>query len=403
MLVQFKFRNYGSFRDETLFDMRAIKAYKEHPENCIKESEKESYLKVAALYGANASGKSNFVDAYDKFLRIVRRSFSGKEKQEKESVLKQNYNPFLFDSNAVDNDTEFEAIYHKDGFEYRYGFVYNDKLIKYEWLYRASLSSERKVMTTILERTDKTIDLGASIKTSCEKYLPSIDQDVLALSFFSSLKLRSTVFKETLYCIAAFLPMQLTCERTMDDLLDHYFDEEFDEKEKKNLLRFLAAIDIGIKDIEVKKTNDFVDVYSFHKGNDGSLCRVPFEIESDGTRKAIGVYSLVRIALTNNKGLILDELNMQLHPLILKYITDLFYEEDSSGQLIYTTHDTSLMDKKYMRRDQIWFVQKDENGASSLVSLAEFKIRNDSSFEKAYLGGAFGGIPNLTDFSFKGE
>ena len=245
--------------------------------------------------------------------------------------------------------------------------------------------------------------LGASIKASCEKYLTSIDQDVLALSFFSSLKLRSKVFKEVLYCITDFLPLRLTCEKATEDILEHYFGEEYNEKEKDNLLRFLSAIDIGIKDIEVKKSKNMIDVYSFHRGCDGTLYRAPFEIESDGTRKAIAVYALIRIALTKNRGLILDELNMQLHPLLLKYIIDLIYTGSSCGQLIYTTHDTSLLDKKYMRRDQIWFVNKDEDGASSLVSLAEYKIRNDSSFEKAYLGGAFGGIPNFTDYSFKGD
>ena len=403
MLVQFRFKNFGSFRDETVLDMRAIKAYKEHPENCIKESDKESYLKVASLYGANACGKATFVHAYSNFLDIIRRSFSGKEKQETESVLEQNYNPFLFDQKLSDNDTEFEAIYHKEGVEYRYGFTYDHKRIKYEWLYRATLNQERKVLTTILERTQEKIVLGASIKASCEKYLPSIDNDVLALSFFSSLKLRSRVFRDTLYCITDFLPMQFTCEKTTDEILKHYFSDEFNKEEKGKLLRFLSAIDVGIKDIEVKKTKNSVEVYSFHRGQDGQLYKAPFEIESDGTRKAIAVYTLARIALTNDMGLIVDELNMQLHPLLLKYITDLFYNEDSNGQLIYTTHDTSLLDKKYMRRDQIWFVKKDEDGASSLVSLAEYKIRNDSSFEKAYLGGAFGGIPNLSDFSFKGE
>ena len=403
MLVQFKLKNFGSFRDETVLDMRAIKAYKEHPENCIRESEKESFLKVAALYGANACGKSNFVLAYSYFLNIVRRSFSGKEKQEKESVLEQNYNPFLFDPEQSEYDTEFEAIFHKEGVEYRYGFVYDNKKIKYEWLYKAPLNQERKVMTTILERTQDTINLGSSIKTSCEKYLPSIDQDVLALSFFSSLKLRSKVFRETLYCITDFLPMQFTCEKTTDEILNHYFSEEFNEEEKANLLRFLSAIDIGIKDLEVKKTKNAIDVYSFHRGQDGALYRAPFEIESDGTRKAIAVYTFARIAVSRSKGLIIDELNMQLHPLLLKYIVDLFYIGESSGQLIYTTHDTTLLDKKYMRRDQIWFVKKDDDGASSIVSLAEYKIRNDSSFEKAYLGGSFGAVPNLSDFSFKGE
>jgi len=128
---------------------------------------------------------------------------------------------------------------------------------------------------------------------------------------------------------------------------------------------------------------------------------LPLELESTGTRKAIAVYSFVRIAVTNGLGLMIDELNNQLHPLLQKYIIDLFYEESTQGQLIYTTHDTSLLDKRFMRRDQICFTSKSEAGESSLYSLAEFKIRNDKSFGADYLGGVFGGIPNLKDFSFK--
>jgi len=96
-----------------------------------------------------------------------------------------------------------------------------------------------------------------------------------------------------------------------------------------------------------------------------------------------------------------DELNVKLHPLLLKFIIDLFYDEDSTAQLIYTTHDTTLMDKKFFRRDQIWFVQKDEFGYSELSSLSDFKVRSDASFEKDYLAGVYGGIPLLKDFEIK--
>lgn len=97
----------------------------------------------------------------------------------------------------------------------------------------------------------------------------------------------------------------------------------------------------------------------------------------------------------------IDELNVRLHPLLLKFIIDLFYEEGSAAQLIYTTHDTTLMDKKFFRRDQIWFVQKDAFGYSELMALSDFKVRADASFEKDYLAGVYGGIPMLGGFSMK--
>ena len=96
-----------------------------------------------------------------------------------------------------------------------------------------------------------------------------------------------------------------------------------------------------------------------------------------------------------------DELNVKLHPLLLKFIIDLFYNNNSEAQLIYTTHDTTLMDKKFFRRDQIWFVQKDQFGYSELSALSDFKVRSDASFEKDYLAGVYGGIPFLKEYAMK--
>ena len=110
------------------------------------------------------------------------------------------------------------------------------------------------------------------------------------------------------------------------------------------------------------------------------------------------LFIYARMAILNNTSIFVDELNVKLHPLLLKFIIDLFYDNDSTAQLIYTTHDTTLMDKKFFRRDQIWFVQKDEFGYSELTALSDFKVRSDSSFEKDYLAGVYGGIPLLDDF-----
>lgn len=399
MLVMFRFKNYGPFKDETAIDMRAIKSYKEHPYNLISACEDYSLLKVVAIYGANASGKSNFVDAYHCFATIVRNSFQKNDKEVSNSVLEEWYYPYFFDEESSKSDTEFEAVFQFEGSEYRYGYIYNDNRIKYEWLYKKSLTTNRQ--SKIFERDTEKIDLGSSVKKACEKYLADIDTDVLALSFFSSLKLRTHVFKETVYCITDFLPVSFSCDRQAEFILDRYFDKDFDDEEKPKLLTFLNAIDVGIKDIKVEKNKNNFAVHTYHMGKNNELYEFPLEIESDGTRRAIAIYSLIRVAALYGKGLIIDELNNQLHPLLQKYIIDLFYEESTHGQLIYTTHDTSLMDKQFMRRDQIWFTSKNNNGESSLYSLAEFKIRNDKSFAKDYLGGIYGGIPILHEFSFK--
>ena len=401
MLVLFRFKNFASFKDEAVFDMRAIKAYKEHPYNLISSPNDCSLLKVVSIYGANASGKSNFINAYQYFSSIVRTSFQPKDEQEDtDTSLESNYFPFELSNETENGNTEFEGVYHQNGNEYRYGFIYNRNRIEYEWLYRKNLSNKHQ--STIFERSVNGIEFGTSVKSSCEKYKEDIDENVLALSFFSSLKLKTPVFKETLNCITDILPFYSNDEQT-DFMIKRYFGVDFSEDERPKLLAFLNAIDIGIKDIIVEKnpTNKKFAIFTIHYSRDNKQHLFPIEIESRGTIKAISLYSFIRIAALTGRGLMIDEFNNELHPLLQKYLIDLFYEENSGGQLIYTTHDTMLLDTKYMRRDQIWFTEKNENGESSLFSLADFKIRNDRSFEKDYLGGVYGAIPILKDFSFK--
>lgn len=401
MLVMFRFKNFGPFKDEVVFDMRAIKTYKEHPYNLIALEKNEDLLKVASIYGANASGKTNFMQAYKCFRDIIRSSFQNNNKDGSESVLKEHFMPFLFDEDSIEKNTEFEAIYRVDNFEYKYGFIYNDDYIAYEWLYRTSVATGRQ--SVILERSSDEIKLGSIVRKTCDKYISEIDSDVLALSFFSSLRLKTHYFKDVVECVLSILPISLSCDGQAKALLDIYFEEDFTDEEKPRLLKFLNAIDVGIKDIKVEKNKRDVVVYTCHNGINNVQYKVPLDIESDGTKRAISIYSLLRLAVLYNSGLIIDEFNNQLHPLLQKYLINLFYEESTRGQLIYTTHDTTLLDRQFMRRDQVWFAAKNEFGESSIYSLAEFKIRNDKSFGKDYLGGVYGGIPFLKDFSFKEE
>ena len=398
MLVTFRFKNFGPFKEEAVLDMRAVKEYEEHPDNVITIYESTPILKVASIYGANASGKTHVAEAYEAFLRIIRDSFHPKDKKDLDSVLETYYEPYLFDEESSSACTEFEAVYLDGRYELKYGFSYDDVEIEYEWLYQTDLATDET--NVILERDGKQIVLGDSVKDSCDKYLNDIDSDVLALSFMSSLKLETDVFATTLSEVSSFLPVFLSDNDWADVILHRYWQKDFDENERPRLLKFLKGIDVGICDVKVEKNGKRVNVYTYHKDSDGELIPVPLSIESDGTRRAIALYSLMGYAAKVGSGLIIDEFHSQLHPLLQKYLLDLFYEESITGQVIYTTHDTSLLDKKYVRRDQVWFVEKDDQGEASLYSLDDFLIRNDDSFSEDYLGGVYGAIPRLKDFSF---
>lgn len=391
MLVQFMVKNVLSFKEETILDMTAVHAYKEHEYNLITTDTKEKILKVAAIYGANASGKSNLWYAMRYFQSIISKSFNNVADGD-ETAISKYYNPF-FEEQA---NSEFQVIEILNGFEYKYGFEYNDNSIVSEWMYRKNRKTNRT--SIILERTKDQVRLGASVRKECEVYKDQIPEETLALSFFNKLKLKTEVFRELYSGIMSTLVADTDLfedTRTIEQFLPIIIDDE-----KDRLMGFVTAIDTGIKDIFYCEDDKKMNFYTVHKGNGEDHILNLFD-ESEGTIKSIGFFMYARVAILHNRSMFVDELNVKLHPLLLKFIIDLFYDESSTAQLIYTTHDTTLMDRRFFRRDQIWFVQKDEYGQSELMALSDFKVRADASFEKDYLAGVYGGIPMLGEFSMR--
>lgn len=394
MFVQFMLKNVLSFKDETILDMTAINAYKELERNVISKYEKEKFLRVAAIYGANASGKSNLYAALNFFQRIIMESLNNVGEDEVR-VLDRYYVPFKFDED--NENSEFQIIVILGEYEYRYGFEYNSKYIASEWMYRKNLKTNRTV--TILERTINKIEFGATVRKECDNYKEQIPSETLALSFFNKLKLKTNIFNvvysgimDMLVVDSDFYENRVVLDKILPTLID---------KQKESLIEFLLAIDTGIKDISYEVKDEEVRFFTTHIGKDGKKYKISLYNESEGTIKSIIIFIYARVAIMNNKSMFVDELNVKLHPLLLKFVIDLFYNKNSTAQLIYTTHDTTLLDKKFFRRDQIWFVQKDKYGHSELVALSDYKVRSDASFEKDYLAGVYGGIPFLQEFEMK--
>ena len=394
MLVQFMVKNVLSFRDETILDMTAINAYKEHECNLIDIGAKDKFVRVAAIYGANASGKSNLNIAMRYFQKIVIESLNNVDNGE-DTVLKRYYVPFSFESNNENSEFQIIEIVGED--EYKYGFEYNSEYIVTEWLYRKNLNTNRT--SIIFERTTENVEFGASVRKECELYKDQIPTETLVLSFFNKLKLKTEVFKTVYTSIMDTLVVSTDfCEDQglLETMLPRIIDEE-----KEDLLRFLNAIDTGIKDIGYDDNEKEICFFTVHKGRDDKYYPLGLYCESEGTIKSIMLFIYARMVILHDKSIFVDELNVKLHPLLLKFIIDLFYNNNSEAQLIYTTHDTTLMDKKFFRRDQIWFVQKDQFGYSELSALSDFKVRSDASFEKDYLAGVYGGIPFLKEYAMK--
>lgn len=394
MLVQFTLKNVLSFKEETTLDMTAINAYKEHESNLIDYGNKEKILRVAAIYGANASGKSNLYFAMRYFQKIIAESFNNVE-DGVSTAIGRYYVPFLFEEDC--KNSEFEMIQILGDYEYKYGFEYNDTCIVTEWLYRKKLQTNRT--SIIFERTMEKVKMGQSVGKECEVYKEQVPVETLVLSFFNKLKLKTNIFK-TVYDGVMEILVVPTDFGEGTDLLERCLPQIIDS-EKDELIKFLSSIDTGIQDIRYRKREKETVFITFHKGKDKKVYPLNLESESEGTIKSIILYICAFAAIYNDQTMFVDELNIKLHPLLLKFIIDLFYHNGSKAQLIYTTHDTTLLDKKFFRRDQIWFVQKDEFGYSQISALSDFKVRSDASFEKDYLAGVYGGIPYLKEFSMK--
>lgn len=399
MLVQFMLKNVLSFRDETFLDMAAVNAYKEHEYNLIDEGN-EKFLKVLSIYGANASGKSNIHAAMGFFRNIIIESFNNTSDnvgEMKRTAIKSFYIPFAFDGN--NENSEFQMIFISEQSEYKYGFEYNDKEIVTEWLYRKNLNTNRTA--TILERSKDTIKLGPAVRKECEKYKNQLPKETLALSFFNKLNLKTDIFNTVYDHCTGILVMHSWDSESNSLLRDILPDLLSDSSSKARLLQFLSSIDSGIKDLKCINKEKKHEFRTVHMGRDGHNYELDLFDESEGTIKSIIIYMFAQATIYTDRVMFVDELNTKLHPLLLKFIIDLFNDSDSKAQLIYTTHDTTLMDKKFFRRDQIVFVQKDPYGYSELASLSDYRVRSDASFEKDYLAGVYGGIPLLKEFSLK--
>lgn len=394
MLVQFMLKNVLSFKDETILDMTAVNAYKEHASNLIDIGTKEKFLKVAAIYGANASGKSNLYLAMKYFQRIIAESLNNVDDGALTAIARWHI-PFSFEEK--EENSEFQIVEMIGNDEYRYGFEYNAECIVTEWMYKKNIVTNRT--STIFERTTYLVKFGASVRKECEVYQEQIPPETLVLSFFNKLKLKTEIFRDLYASIMSTLVVPADFwENTsiLEELLPSLIDGE-----KESLVEFLRAIDTGIVDIDYFDSENQIKFITMHIGKDGNEYPLGLYSESEGTIKSILLYIYARAAILNNRSIFVDELNIKLHPLLLKFIVDLFYEKNSKAQLIYTTHDTTLLDKKFFRRDQIWFVQKDEFGYSELTALSDFKVRSDASFEKDYLAGVYGGIPLIKEFELK--
>ena len=391
MLIKFNFKNFKSFRDENCLDMRAT-VLKEHEYN-VANINNERYLKVAAIYGANASGKTNVLDAFD-FMKRVILITDDTRVFEKENTLS-----FMVNDKPIELEVEILA---KNNNVYKYGFEIIRDVIKSEWLYKRMASKYIK----IFERTDSLIDFPAN-----ENTFDNIDEKVLFLSAYNKLYNNDDDFSNVYnwFVNASYLNLGLKSETT-GRISDKFIK---DEKYREEMATFLKVFDNTVDSIKITPTEDerIVTISLVHIGPNGNKTSLPFILESIGTIKMFFLFDFLMEGLRKGKVLFIDELDAKLHPLLTRYIINLFHNKEKNignGQLIYSTHDTTNLNKETFRRDEIWFAEKNSEGVSELYSLSDYvvtdkngnekKVRNDATYSKDYLTGRYGAIPILKEF-----
>ena len=431
MLVNFRFKNFRSFYEDTEISLEATKdnAMREIntfsvDENVMPKDENE-LLKSAVIFGGNASGKSNVIKALAYMKNVILLSAS------QLPIVQQN-ETFAFYDTAIQEDSMFEVEFIYNNTFYRYGFILNFGVVKEEWL-------DKRVerLTPVFKRTEKGLDIVGPDKVAAK--LINLTPNALFLSVGKNFHLD---IMPALNDVMAWFQNLLIVFENNANSLDIYTMEG--GKYRARALKILKLADIGIRDIKVKKDKivnmaDLNDVLRFNaqlqihppavkgqlKQEENNLFNIDMLTEfdvfdektkrvvskknvmlfkdrgfnSEGTERLLCYLGWMLAALDQGRVILIDEIDAKLHFLVADYLIKLFNSIDNNpknAQLVCTAHNVMLMDED-LRRDQIYFTSKDAYGESRLVALSDYKnVRKENLFSKRYLAGFYSKLPDMT-------
>ncbi len=399
MLVNFTFKNFRSFRDEMTLSMEAASI--QELSDAVVKSCGEELLPVAVMYGANSSGKSNVLKALKAMRDVLLNSVKLNPKDRLDAE------PFSLDLTSSSEPTSFEIQFTLNGSKYRYGFDYTSEVIIAEWLYEKR-PGEREFELFLrsgdefkISKTRFSEGIGKQGATPANRLFVSlvaqlngkVSQSIL--DWFSNIEYMSG------------LDGKEYAEQTLRKIM---YQEQGDDE----VISLFHQTKLGFSGIEVsaslddKYTMDFKTIHNIFDKNGEIVGQRSFptdKMESEGTKKMIEIAGPIVDAIRLGQILVVDELDAKLHPFLTRKIISMFMDKElnkNGAQLIFATHDTNLLNIQYLRRDQIWFTEKDKTDSTELYSLVEFrdeagnKVRNDRNIEKDYINGRYGAIPFMS-------
>ncbi|MCL5974827.1 MAG: ATP-binding protein [Gammaproteobacteria bacterium] len=414
MLIEMNVANFRSLKGTQTFSLAKGKGNELELTNVftVKAASDYELLRSAVIYGPNASGKSNFLLALKTMKHIVIESATTQQRGDLLPVM-----PFKLCPDSRTAPSEFEVTFLVDGVRYQYGFTATPEQIREEWLLAYPKGRPQRWFTRQwnAEKSQFEWDLGNSLLGEKQLWQKSTRDNALFLSTavqLNSEQLRPVFdwFKDTIRLsnVGGWLPTfsASLCERG----------------EKSKVMEFLHAADIHIDDVLVESKvfdpNDLpaempealrnvvigemrnkktLEIKTVHQGSDGKPVIFDFDEESDGTRKLFAYAGPWIDALENGYVLFIDELHDNLHPRLVRFLVELFHNSDTNpknAQLIFTTHETSILNQDVFRRDQVWFCEKNKLQATDLYPLSDFSPRKGrENLEMAYLSGRYGALP----------
>lgn len=390
MLCQFGFKNFKSYKNETIFDFQAGEL-SEFKESLIKDDKATPLLPVSVVYGPNGGGKTTLLQALSCLITMVVFPIHELKKNRMNLIVQQRVNcePFLYDEKSKNEPTEFNLYFRKNNNEYRYYVAIKNDIVVSESLFRRGIGAKKTAV--IFTREENNIDLGASIGKS------GINTDVNPKMLFLS-------FLAINYNISVIVEVQEWFESCVirnyaNPITDLKIMINENESFKKPFLNLLNEMGIDVCDYRYDSKNE--DFLLTRKVNDVDYS-LSLSKESAGTRKLFGSLPILMIALQTGRLAIIDELDAKLHPKLLRYIISLFTDPKINkfgAQLLFTSHDMSTMSNEVFRRDEIWFAALDDEHSSELYSLYEIRkedgkrVNATASYNKQYLEGRYGADP----------
>lgn len=430
MLLYFKVKNYRSIRDEAVLDMEAAGLHNA-AKNLLPFGRKE-YLPAVAIYGKNGGGKSNLIRSM--WLAVQFICNAQKTQTENEPVPVR---PFMLNDHSVNEPTAFEFAYVQNGAKYVYGFSATRDHIVSEYLKAWPKGREKNIF---LRHGQSFIFPKDNEKKRKELIKEAVGKNQLFFAISCTMNYKP--------CIEAmkWFREKVVFSRDFTDINRNLIDYREDETMLQAIVSAAKKADVGIEDIQFEIDQQTLDLQSqnipgqmggmiaalrafsealqqngneaevslnmgklksttYHTGLncEGKASRYELTLsdESDGTRRLMTLAPAIERTLKEGGTLVVDELEREMHLMLIEYVLGRYQEKRNNpahAQLIFTTHDTSLLNQEILRRDQIYFVDKRrEDGASSLYSLADFNIRNDANIQKAYLLGKFGAVPSIEE------